>query len=198
MARIGKTIRGIERFIMHHILHADDTPHRLALGIALGFFVAWTPTIGLQMVLVLVLATAFRANRAVGLPVVWISNPFTLVPIYYPNYVLGRYLLSIFSERPTMSVQQLVDKSDDIVHILTHIFDPKAWQNLGRLFFTFLDVSLDIWVGSFIIGSLLGVVSYFVSYKLIVWYRTHTPRGRLHVLRMLRRKERKHEREQQK
>ena len=53
MIPIRKIIRQIEHFIVYRILHADDTPHRLALGIALGVFVAWTPTVGLQMVLVL-------------------------------------------------------------------------------------------------------------------------------------------------
>jgi hypothetical protein len=31
-------------------------------------------------------------------------------------------------------------------------------------------------------------LGYFLSYKLIVWYRTYTPRGRLYVLKMLHKK----------
>ena len=42
MIAIRNIIRQIEHFVVYRILHAHDTPHRLALGIALGIFVAWT------------------------------------------------------------------------------------------------------------------------------------------------------------
>ena len=75
----------LKDFIVHKVLRLDDTPHRIALGVAIGFFVTWTPTIGIQMILVVALATLLKANKLVGVPFVWISNPFTIVPIYGPN-----------------------------------------------------------------------------------------------------------------
>jgi len=85
-------VRG-RRFVIHNVLKADDPPHRLALGIAIALFVTFTPTIGAQSALVVLLAWMFGANKLVGLPVVWISNPATFVPIYYPCYRLGRWIL---------------------------------------------------------------------------------------------------------
>ncbi|HKI70697.1 MAG TPA: DUF2062 domain-containing protein, partial [Verrucomicrobiae bacterium] len=85
--------RRIERFFVYRVLHVDDTPHRIALGVAVGIFVAWTPTVGFQMILTIILATLLRANKLVGIPFVWISNPFTLGVIYYPNYLLGKFIL---------------------------------------------------------------------------------------------------------
>jgi len=81
------------RLLVQNVLHADDPPHRLALGVAIGLFIAFTPTIGFQSALVVALAWAFGANKLVGLPLVWISNPATFVPIYYPCYRLGRWVL---------------------------------------------------------------------------------------------------------
>mgnify|MGYP001008765280 CR=1 FL=1 len=43
------------RFFLHQVLHCDDSPHRLALGAALGTLVAFTPTIGFQMAIVVLL-----------------------------------------------------------------------------------------------------------------------------------------------
>jgi len=196
MIPLRKTIRNIERFITHRILHADDTPHRLAMGIALGFFVAWTPTIGFQMIIVLLLATAFKANRAAGIPIVWISNPFTLVPILSLNYAVGKFLLGIFGERPEISIQQFsapLEKIKGLLgYILQHFHEATFWHDMYGMFIKVINYSLDLWIGSLLIGFFLGLLSYIVSYKFIVWYRTHTPRGRLHVLRMLRRKEKKH------
>ena len=83
----------IERFLIYRVMSLDDTPHRLALGVAIGIFVTWTPTIGLQMVITFLLSALFRANKFVGVPFVWISNPLTIVPIYGPNYLVGCWLL---------------------------------------------------------------------------------------------------------
>ena len=84
---IKASVNLIKKFVIHKILHIDDTPHRLALGVALGVFIGWTPTIGFQSALVILMALIFKANKVVGLPFVWISNPFTLIPIYWPNYI---------------------------------------------------------------------------------------------------------------
>ena len=53
--RLRMALWQTERFIKYRVLHVDDTPHRIALGVALGFFVTWTPTIGVQIVLILLL-----------------------------------------------------------------------------------------------------------------------------------------------
>jgi uncharacterized protein (DUF2062 family) len=78
---------------MHSVLHTDDPPRRLALGAAIGMFVAFTPTFGFQMVLVVFIAWLLGANKAVGLPIVWISNPATMGFIYYVCYTIGCALL---------------------------------------------------------------------------------------------------------
>jgi hypothetical protein len=48
---IGKLKAIYGKFLM-----LDDTPHRIALGIAIGVFVAWTPTVGVQMLAVIPIA----------------------------------------------------------------------------------------------------------------------------------------------
>ena len=89
------------RFVFHNMLHCDDPPHRIALGVAIGMFFTLTPFIGVQMVLVVGAAWLLRANKVVGIPLVWISNPATFVPIFYPCYVIGRTLLG----RPGVGAQ---------------------------------------------------------------------------------------------
>jgi hypothetical protein len=37
------------RFVKLRILYANDSPHRIALGVAIGLFVAWTPLPGALM-----------------------------------------------------------------------------------------------------------------------------------------------------
>ncbi|MEL7335859.1 MAG: DUF2062 domain-containing protein, partial [Planctomycetota bacterium] len=64
------------RFMWVQCIRADDPPHKLALGIALGIFWGMLPMIG-QTVAVVASAWILRANRLVGVGLVWISNPLT-------------------------------------------------------------------------------------------------------------------------
>jgi len=194
MSPIRKTVRRVENFVVYRILHADDTPHRLALGLALGIFIAWTPTIGLQMVLVLLLAPVIRANGRVGIPMVWISNPLTIALIYYPNYLVGHFIMGSFVEQasPGHSFQQIQEQLSNIQQT-GHFFSVAFWQEVGRLV---LDIGVvDLIVGSVVVGLVLGLVIYIVSYRFIVWYRTHNPIFRR--LYRLRRKSKKHRAEKE-
>jgi uncharacterized protein (DUF2062 family) len=142
---------------VHRVLHVDDTPHRIALGVAIGIFVTWTPTVGLQMVLAVMLAWLCRANKLVGVPFVWISNPLTLAPIFLPNYYIGRWILG--SDVPPPDFSQVVNASGgwlDRVHTWWSI----TWQAL-----------LPLWIGGLLVGTALGFMSYFFTYQVVVVYR---------------------------
>ena len=85
------------RSLLRKILLLDDTAHSIALGTAIGMFIGMTPTVGIQMILVLCLAFAtrplFHFNKVAALLTVYISNPFTVLPIYWFNYSIGTYFV---------------------------------------------------------------------------------------------------------
>jgi uncharacterized protein (DUF2062 family) len=204
MLPIKSIILKINHLFTHKILHVDDTPRRLALGIGLGVFTAWTPTMGFHMFLAILIAKMIGANVAITMPVVWITNPLTFIPIYYGNYRVGEMFLSLFGDRPVANNELVLQKLtilkggmeglpdlgfiERVSHIIGQLGTKSYWHGIIDLFWA---VGLDLWVGSILIGGLLGVISYFLSYHLIVWYRHHTPRGRLHMLHLLRRKKHK-------
>lgn len=152
----------IRDFCVYRVLHADDPPHRLALGIGIGMFVTFLPLIGFQMMLSFFLAWLFRANKLVGVPLVWISNPLTIVPIYYPCYWLGCRLLN---------------ESDNWEHIRTRwtaLTDtqPASWGS--TLLFgweSLLDLAGPLGLGCLIVAMVMGVISYYASLILIRNYR---------------------------
>jgi hypothetical protein len=53
-------------FITHRILHVDDSPHRIAMGVALGLLAAWTPAMGLHILVALSLTSMIGANKFVA------------------------------------------------------------------------------------------------------------------------------------
>ena len=161
--------RKIKNFFIYRVLHVDDTPHRIALGVAIGIFVTWTPTIGLQMILTVILCTLFRANKAVGVPFVWISNPLTIVPIYYPNYVVGCWLLPGNYG------------GFDFIETLTRQLSGAGWWDKTVAWWTnmgdaFWHVFWPLWVGSIVVGLVLGGLTYPLVYWGVVRYREHRSR----------------------
>ncbi|MEQ8768733.1 MAG: DUF2062 domain-containing protein [Planctomycetota bacterium] len=80
------------RFIQP-MLSVQTSLHSVSLGVSLGLFVGLTPTVGIQMIVVVVIGTLIKANRIVAVAWVWISNPVTMIPMYYGYYWLGSKVL---------------------------------------------------------------------------------------------------------
>ena len=152
----------LRRFIVYRVLSLNDTPHRIALGVAVGMFVAWTPTIPLQMVLTLALATLVGANKFVGLPFVWVSNPLTLIPVYGPSYMVGCWLTpGQYSWKTFAKAMNTAFTSfgDGWIAML------QAWWSAT------LSIFVPLWVGTLIVAPFVGLVSYGVTYWGVVRFR---------------------------
>jgi uncharacterized protein len=153
-------------YCVYNVLHADDPPHKLALGIAVGMFVTFTPLIGFQMVMNMFLAWLLRANKFVGIPLVWISNPFTIVPIYYPCYWIGCKLINV----PVIGDEwweQLTSRWEDFQLDGTVTWFEKVsfwWSSL-------LQIATPLWVGCVVVGLSAGISSYYGSLLAIRRYR---------------------------
>lgn len=61
-------------------------------GIAVGIFCAFIP-MPFQMLLAAIGAIMFKSNILVAVPMVWISNPLTMPPLFYFCYLIGAEIL---------------------------------------------------------------------------------------------------------
>lgn len=68
-------------------------PWHDARGTVVGLWVGFAFPVGTQCVLMLLLRTIFRYNIIIAFAVSWVSNPFTMVPMYYGYYCLGSLVL---------------------------------------------------------------------------------------------------------
>lgn len=156
--RLQRLKRRVRHFLFHSVLHADDPPHRLALGIAIGVFTTFTPTVGLQMMIVVFLAWLFGANKVVGIPFVWITNPATIIPIFYSCYRMGQ----VFLGRPNVGLGWWAKMSER----------PERWWPRVHFYWDrFMEIATPLWIGSLVIAFVLGYISYYVSYYAISGYR---------------------------
>jgi uncharacterized protein (DUF2062 family) len=61
-------------------------------GVAIGLFWGFIP-MPMQMAAVLATTPFIRFNVPIAISMVWLSNPFTMPPMYYMEYLTGNFLL---------------------------------------------------------------------------------------------------------
>ena len=162
-----------KRFIVHNILHADDTPHSIAMGVSIALFIAILPLIGIQMILSVAIAALLRANKAVCVPVVWVSNPFTMVPLYGGCLAVGRALMG---SKEDANISAILDS-------VTHKTAEASWLELefwSQLFSNLANMGLDLWVGCFVVGLPVALIAYPAVRWLVI---SHREKQRRRVLR---------------
>ncbi len=80
------------------LLHSPElwhfSRHSIARAFAIGLLCAWMP-IPFQMVVAAGGAILFRANLAVSVALVWITNPFTMAPMFFAAYKLGAIMMGV-------------------------------------------------------------------------------------------------------
>lgn len=169
------------RLIAAKVLHTDDTPHDIALGAGLATFVAFLPLIGLQTLIAVGLAALVKANKAICVPIVWITNPFTAIPIYTGCLLVGRLFIPASEASNETQVVAELERLQSF-----GIFDSESWSNLLGVL---LGLSGALWLGCLVVGTGSALVMYGLARWGVVAYRE---RRRQRILdRELRRPNRK-------
>jgi hypothetical protein len=172
----GRLWRRLKDLVVHRILGVDDTPNRIAWGVFLGFMVAMTPTIGFQIVMYVAIASLLRGNKVAGIPILFISNPFTAVPLYWCAWWLGSAIMhgGVPVEPSEEAVRaRVVDGSEAGEPWYTRIFTAEFWDTLGD---QMLAIGAELWLGSIVLGLLTGIPGYFLTLWAVKRFRAR--RGR--------------------
>lgn len=137
----------IKKFLLalsKRIIQFRGTPEQLSWGMAVGFFVAMTPTMGIQTYIVIPLAALLGISKITAATGVWITNPLTAPFIYGFNYLIGAMLLGYPAE-------------------ITVFSSPSR----ETLFSSGKQVFMALAVGGTITGIIAGAAGYFVTLGLI-------------------------------
>ncbi|MGL5834171.1 MAG: DUF2062 domain-containing protein [Waterburya sp.] len=135
------------RLVYLKLLRLRDKPEVVAKGLAVGVFTGCFPFFGMQSLLAFLLATVVRGSKVAALAGTWISNPLTSVPLYIFNYKIGKLLLG---------------EGDRVLPPL-NIESFAAFKELGSIF------AITLLTGSFVVGMITGVITYF--YALVILER---------------------------
>src|SRR5213595_1552961 len=83
------------RELIRQALHLNESPHRTALALAVGMFIAFSPTYGLHTISAVFCAWAFRLNFLAVMAGSLVNNPWTLVPILGATFWTGFLLMGL-------------------------------------------------------------------------------------------------------
>ncbi|MBZ0156462.1 MAG: DUF2062 domain-containing protein [Alphaproteobacteria bacterium] len=80
---------------LREVVSIQDSPRKVALSFAVGVFLGMSPLLGLHTVLGIAAALIFRLNKFVTILGVYITNPWTIVPLYTFSTWLGAKMLGV-------------------------------------------------------------------------------------------------------
>jgi len=91
------------------------SPNRkmISRGVLIGLFIAFIP-MPMQMAAVLLFMPLFRFNVPIALAMCWLSNPLTMPPMYYMEYLTGSFLLGIEPEPVELTLEWFKNNLDNI------------------------------------------------------------------------------------
>jgi len=148
------------------IRRARDDPTLIARGVFIGLLLGMTPTVGLQMYLIFAVWVITRAfwnfNVILAIAWSWLSNPFTMVPLYYTFYLTGKVMLLDFDSY--FSFANFADKLNSALA-----------DDGGDTLEVFAQLAHDLWQAfgaSILIGCLpfslgLSVLGYWATFRLV-------------------------------
>ena len=138
------------------LIRLRDKPEVVAKGFAIGVFAGSFPFLGLQSLLGIFLATIFRASKVAAVAATWISNPLTYVPLFIFNYQVGEFLLG--TEDAELPPLDSISFND--------------FRELGSTF------AITLLTGSFVVGIILAIITYFYSLTILERWRNRIVRRR--------------------
>ena len=159
MLKLLFKLRPVLRFIKFRILHVDDSPERIARGIAAGVFIAYLPLMGIQMALAWAAAALIKGNKVLAGLCAWISNPATAIVIYYPSYLLGRWLIGFTHSKPEIDPEQmedLIETTLSFYRLLTEFHSAAFWKEVSS---ALMKVGLEIFIGGAVIGVIFAEIA---------------------------------------
>lgn len=107
----------------------------ISKAFSVGLFCAFIP-IPFQMLLAAPAAVIFSANLPLSVALVWITNPFTMPPIYYGCYKLGAWILGVEAQ------QDFIMTKEYFMEVFSVIWQPFL---LGCLVVSIVSAFLGYW-----------------------------------------------------
>jgi len=166
-------------YMYYRIRRLPDTPHKIALGFAVGAFVCFTPFFGLHFFAAALIAWILRGNVLASLIGTFIGNPLTFPIIATVSYRLGLWIMDYSREETAWT--KIRDGFSDAGSALwantksLFGYGPSTWDGIVDFFNT---VMVPYLVGGVGPGLVTAIIVYFASKPAIRVYQNRR-KGRI-------------------
>ncbi len=136
---------------LREVISTKDSPKKIASSFAVGIFIGMSPFLGLHTALGIGAAWLFKMNKFVTIIGLYVTNPWTIVPIYTFSTWLGTKILG-------------VDK----------IIPPLKWHSMSCTYL-FNELRFLLWpfvFGSTFVALVSALIGYIVVYHAVVKQRS--------------------------
>ncbi|WP_336287890.1 DUF2062 domain-containing protein [Bartonella sp. CB60] len=148
-------------YMRKRILRISATPHKVALGFAVGIFLACSPLLGVHIILAIVFSWILRGNFAAAIIGTVFSNPLTFLFIVMVDYKIGYLCLSLFSDVNEISLSQIRALFDGLTLSNASLLFKDAWNS----------IMMPMIIGGVFLGFILGSFSYIGVYRAITRFQ---------------------------
>jgi len=135
--------RRAAQYTWHRLNRLPGSPHAIAMGVAIGVFVSWSPFIGFHILIAMAFSWILRGNMLASVIGTFFGSPLTFPIIWLMTFELGNILLGF----PDQAIPA------DFTEMLFS----------GHGLDVMLPVIVPMIVGGLPLGLAAGVISYFLT-----------------------------------
>ncbi len=139
------------KYVWRRLLRVQDSPQAVALGVAIGVGISFTPFIGFHLIGAAVLAWALRANVLAAWIGTLVGNPWTFPFLWWASYQIGHVAVLLATGHPPAAFSLHAALADPLAAV-----GPVFWP---------------LSIGAALLGTLAGFATYWPLYRLIRRYR---------------------------
>lgn len=160
------------RRFLDWLVRLRGSPRAIAGGVAIGVFVAFTPTIGIQTLLCLALATLCNASRPASIVPIWLTNPISAAPVYAFTYYVGTFFWPGPDGETVARAMGGVARELEALDLLALRAHLEVYAGMG------VDVFVPMWIGGVLVGLLAAAFTYPLTLWTVVELRARRERRR--------------------
>lgn len=171
-------LRGMD-YLRHRVKRLPGSPHTIAIGVACGTLLSFTPLFGLHIALAMFIAYALRGNIIAAFIATWVGNPITFPFIATAAMQTGWKILGIDAKSEDFNgiTRDFKNALGDIWAYIKSLvgYGHASLDGISRFYF---EVFLPYLIGGVILGIPAAIVMYLISRPAIGAYQ-HRRREKL-------------------
>ncbi|MBM4327729.1 MAG: DUF2062 domain-containing protein [Deltaproteobacteria bacterium] len=148
--------RALSKYFVEPLIQSRNPPWFDARAAAVGMVVGFGVPAGAQMIALGALRAIIRFNVVLAFVFTWVSNPFTIIPMYYGYYRLGSLILGYESILSSDAFQQAMKPLLSAGYF---------WESLPAFLALGEDILIRWSVAAVLVSVITAIPGYLLTYR---------------------------------